>query len=45
LKWCNREGDNFLNRIITGDETWIHHYEPKPNGRAYNGSTCHLRHP
>jgi len=23
------EGDNFLNRIITGDETWIHHYEPE----------------
>jgi len=24
-----REGDNFLNRIITGDETWGHHYEPE----------------
>lgn len=23
------EGDNFLDRIITGDETWIHHYEPE----------------
>jgi hypothetical protein len=23
----NREGDNFLNGIITGVETWIHHYE------------------
>ena len=23
----SREGDNFLNRIITGDETWVHHYE------------------
>ena len=23
------EGDNFLQQIVTGDETWIHHYEPK----------------
>lgn len=23
------EGDAFLDRIITGDETWIHHYEPE----------------
>jgi len=22
------EGDHFLERIVTGDETWIHHYEP-----------------
>jgi len=22
------EGDYFLERIVTGDETWIHHYEP-----------------
>ena len=27
---CYREeGDNFLQQIVTGDETWIHHYEPK----------------
>jgi histone-lysine N-methyltransferase SETMAR len=29
LERHNREGDNFLNRIIAGDETWIHHYEPE----------------
>jgi hypothetical protein len=29
LEQYNREGHNFLNRIITGDETWIHHYEPE----------------
>ena len=23
------ERDIFLDRIITGDETWIHHYEPE----------------
>ena len=29
LERYNREGDNFLNHIITGDETWVHHYEPE----------------
>ena len=23
------EGDNILQQIVTGDETWIHHYEPE----------------
>jgi histone-lysine N-methyltransferase SETMAR len=23
------EGDNFLSIIVTGDETWIHHFEPE----------------
>jgi len=27
-RYCE-EGDNFLQQIVTGDETWIHHYEPK----------------
>jgi histone-lysine N-methyltransferase SETMAR len=27
---CYREeGDNFLQRIVTGDETWVHHYQPE----------------
>jgi len=27
---CYREEcDNFLQQIVTGDETWVHHYEPK----------------
>jgi len=29
LEQYNREGDNFLNRIITEDETWVHRYEPE----------------
>jgi len=23
------EGDDMLSRIVTGDESWVHHYEPK----------------
>lgn len=25
----NNEGEEFLNRIVTGDETWVHHYDPE----------------
>jgi hypothetical protein len=23
------KGDNFLQRIVTDDETWVHHYQPE----------------
>jgi len=29
LKQYDAEGNSFLDRIITGDETWRHHYEPE----------------
>jgi hypothetical protein len=25
----NEEEEEFLSRIVTGDETWVHHYEPE----------------
>jgi len=25
----DKEGDTFFDRIITGDETWVHHYKPE----------------
>lgn len=25
----NNEGDGFLRIMVTGDETWVHHYEPE----------------
>jgi len=28
------EGDNFLQQIVTGDEMWIHHYEPESKRRS-----------
>jgi len=27
LKWCHEEGEVFLQRIVTGDKTWVHHHE------------------
>ena len=29
LDQFDKEGDAFLDRIITGDKTWVHHYEPE----------------
>lgn len=29
LSQCNEDKDGFLERIVTGDETWVHHYEPE----------------
>jgi hypothetical protein len=29
LNQYEAESDSFLDRIITGDETWCHHYKPE----------------
>jgi hypothetical protein len=29
LQRCETEGDSFLQRIVTGDESWIHHFQPQ----------------
>ena len=29
LNRYNNEGENFLRRIVTGDEIWVYHYEPE----------------
>jgi histone-lysine N-methyltransferase SETMAR len=29
-----REGDNFLQWIITGDETWVCYYQPETKGKS-----------
>jgi hypothetical protein len=34
LQWYRNEGNNFLNHIITGNETLIHHYEPQSKGQS-----------
>jgi len=29
LKCFEAEGDGFLERIVTGDETWVHYLQPE----------------
>jgi hypothetical protein len=29
LKRFEAEGDGFLGRIVTGDDTWVHYHQPK----------------
>lgn len=29
LDLCSDDKEEILNRIVTGDETWVHHYEPE----------------
>jgi histone-lysine N-methyltransferase SETMAR len=29
LLWYADAGEDMLNRIVTGDESWVHHYQPK----------------
>ena len=29
LERFEKEGDDFFKKIITGDETWVHHYDPE----------------
>jgi hypothetical protein len=29
LKCSEEEGDGFLGRIVTGNETWVHYHQPK----------------
>ena len=37
LNQYEAEGDSFMDIIITGDETWRHHYEPESNGSPWSG--------
>ncbi|GFS04208.1 histone-lysine N-methyltransferase SETMAR [Elysia marginata] len=29
LKHYEEEGEEFIQRIVTGDESWVHHYDPE----------------
>ena len=37
LNQYEAEGDSFLDRIITGDETWCHHYKPESKRSPWSG--------
>ena len=42
LVHCVAEGDHFLERIITRDETWIHHYELESKRQSMEWTHPHL---
>ena len=29
LDWYTSDSENFFSRVFTGDETWIHHWDPE----------------
>jgi hypothetical protein len=37
LSCCEAYGESFLLWIVTGDETWIHHFEPETKNSQWNG--------
>jgi hypothetical protein len=42
LDLSDKEGDAFLDRIITDDETWIHHYEPEFKQQRRNSTSSQV---
>ena len=44
LKRYREEGDQFLLNIVTGDESWIHHFDPEEKRLSmqyrYTSSSC-----
>ena len=42
LKRYLEEGDQLLLNIVTGDESWIHHYYTEEKRLAWNTGTLHL---
>jgi hypothetical protein len=35
MTWhCEEHGEAFLNRIVTGDETWVFHYTPESKAES-----------
>ena len=38
LNRYKNEGKEFLSRIVTGDETWVHHYEPESTEKCITRS-------
>jgi hypothetical protein len=40
LLWYEDEGEDMLNKAVTGDELWVHHYQPEPEY-----ASMQLKHP
>ena len=42
LKRYREEGDQFLLNIVTGDESWIHHFDPEEKQLSMQYRQLHL---
>jgi hypothetical protein len=45
LRRLKAEGDGFLSRIVTGDETWVHYHQPETNITSKDGVIPHHQNP
>jgi len=43
LERFEKEGEDFLKKIITGEETWVHHYDPE--NKRQSMEYCHKESP
>ena len=41
LERFEKEGEDFLKKIITGDETWVHYYDPENKRQSVVSKTRH----
>ena len=41
LERFEKEGEDFLKKIITGDETWVHYYDPENKRQSMVSKTRH----
>lgn len=40
---AEEHGETCINSIITGNDSWVHHYDPKADIRAQAGKFSHLQ--
>jgi len=45
LSRLQAEPQTFLDRIVTQDETWVHHFDPQDKTAKYDMEACHFSHP
>jgi [histone H3]-lysine36 N-dimethyltransferase SETMAR len=45
LELCGSEPDSIISRIVTGDETWVHHYDPESKQESMQWHKVGSEHP
>jgi hypothetical protein len=42
-RYVYADGEDMLNRIVTGDESWMHHYQPESKRASMHGNISLMR--